>query len=133
MDPHESNAHRPGRTFVGMLSLLAALLFGGMAVGFAIALGPGGGSVGAIVVGFFALPLCLGFGLSAWRAVVGAWLVGGLFRALVRSRGDEGRFREDAAGSLRRLGGVLPGTWVFLPTAVVIGGVAALAMWLTAD
>lgn len=133
MEQRKQDTNRPVRTFVATLSLLAALLFGGMAVGLAIALGPGGGSVGAIVVGFFALPLCFGLGMSAWRGVAGAWMVGGLVRAMVKSRGDEAIFREETVGSFRRLGGVLPGTWVFVPTAVVIGALAAVGMFVAAD
>jgi hypothetical protein len=61
-------ADRTVRTLVATLSLMAALLFGGMAVGLAVAIGPGGGSVGAIIVGFFALPLCFGLGMTAGGA-----------------------------------------------------------------
>ena len=99
MEQGDRPAERPVRTFVAALSLLAALLFGGMAIGFAIALGPGGGSVGAIVVGFFALPLVFGLGMTAWRGVVGAWMIGGLVRAMARSRGNGQRFREETAES----------------------------------
>jgi hypothetical protein len=124
------HGNRPVRTFVATLSLLAALLFGGMAVGLAIALGPGGGSIGAIVVGFFALPLCFGLGMTAWRGAAGAWMVGTLVRAMIRSRGDEATFRDETVGRLRRAGGVLPGTWVFLPTALVVGLGSGIAMFV---
>lgn len=130
MGQPEPGANRTVRTFVATLSLMAALLFGGMAVGLAIAIGPGGGSVGAIIVGFLALPLCLGLGMTAWRGAAGAWMVGTLVRAMVRSRGDEATFREETVGSLRRAGGVLPGTWVFLPTAVAVGALSGVAMFV---
>ena len=129
----DTSTDRPVRTFVGLLGLLAGLLFGGMAIGLAIALGPGGGSVGAIVIGFFSLPLCFGLGMSAWRGVAGAWMIGGLARALIRSRGDEATFRKETVAHLRSTGGTLPGTWVFVPIALVVGALAGVAMAIAAN
>ena len=124
---------RPVRTFVGLFALLAGLLFGGMATGLAIAVVVAGGSVGAIVAGFLFLPLVLGLGMSAWRGIVVAWLVGGLGRALWRSRGDEAGFRAATRDHVRSAGGNLPGTWVFVPIAVLVSLVAAVLMAVSAD
>jgi hypothetical protein len=126
---NQSSGQRPGRTFIGLFGLLAALLFGGMAVGLGIAL-MGGGSLGAIVVGFMWLPLCLGLGLAAWRGILAAWLTAGLVRAITRSRGDEARFREATRDHLRGATNGLPGTWVFVPVAIAVSVLAAIAMWL---
>ena len=125
---------RPVRTAVGLFALLAALLFGGMAVGLAIATTLGGGSVGAILVGFVYLPICLGVGMTAWRGIVLAWLASGLVRAAARSGGDEERLRD--ATREHHVGireGGLPGTWVFVPIASAVSLVAALAMLLLSD
>jgi hypothetical protein len=125
---------RPGRTLVGLFALLATLLFGGMAVGLAIATLVAGESLGALVVGFFALPLCLGIGLTVWRAALFAWVAGGTLSALVRSRGDEGAFRQVAHEQFRhgaRSG--LPFTWIFVPIASAVSLVEALLMALLAE
>lgn len=127
----------PVRGPIATIGWLAAIVVGGMAVGVAIALTAGGASTGAMAVGFVALPLIFGLAMSAWKAVLVAWLTAGLARSLLRSRGDEGRFREEAMRSLRsvREGGqaALPGTWVFLPVALLIGLVAAALMAILAD
>ena len=128
---------KPGavRETIGLVALLAALLFGGMAIGVAIAVGVAGQSVGAVVVGFFALPLAFGLSLSAWRGVVMAWLMGNLAGSLVRSRGDEERFRDDLGRSFERAraSGGLPGTWVFVPICAGVGVVGGAAMAIAAD
>ena len=122
---------------IGIAGLLASFLFGGMSYGLAVAVFVGGGAVGALVVGFFALPLAFGLGMTAWRSILGAWLVAHLARSAVRSRGDEARFREELKGTLaglRRDGPAsLPGTWVFVPIAGAVGLVGALAMALLAE
>jgi len=131
IDP--DSQRRPVRSAAGLLALLATLLFGGMAVGLGIATTLGGGSVGAIVVGCFYLPICLGVGMTTWRGIVLAWLAGGLLRAVARSGGDEEQFRD---ATRRHLEGIrergLPGTWVFVPIASAVSLVAALAMLLLA-
>lgn len=118
------------------VALLAGLLLGGIAVGLAVALTAGGGTEGAIFVGIFTLPLALGAGFTVWRTILGAHLVGGLGRALIRSRGDEERFREETLASFAAIrdAGVemLPGTWVFIPAAMVVGLVAGFVMALAA-
>ena len=127
----------PVRGPIATIGLLAAFVFGGMAVGLAIARTAGGGSAGAMAVGFVALPLTFGLAMSAWKAVLMAWLTAGLARSLLRSGGDERRFREEAKRSLHavREGGraVLPGTWVFLPVAMLTGLAAAALMAILAD
>lgn len=134
MDEPASTSGRVRGT-VATVGLLASLLFGGMAIGLAIALGPGGGSVGAIVVGFFALPLAFGLAVAAWRTVLVAWLMGGLARSLIRSRGNEERLREELGRSIdaARTSGILPGTWVFIPVCTAVGVVGGLAMAIAAD
>ncbi len=56
----------------------------------------------------------------------------GLARSLIRSRGDEARFREETLrsfASIRDAGPTaLPGTWVFLPITLLTGLVAAVLM-----
>ena len=128
-------ATSPIRETIATLALLAALLFGGMAIGLAVALFLAGGSVGSIVVGFLALPLAFGLAMTAWRGLLAAWLMGQLAGSLVRSRGDEGRFRDDLGRSLvrARASGVLPGTWVFVPVCTAVGAIGAVAMAIAAD
>jgi hypothetical protein len=123
------------RETIGIVGLLAALLFGGMAIGLGIALAFGGGSVGAIVVGFLALPLAFGLAMTAWRSILAAWLMGGLARSIIRSRGSEERFRADVTRSMAaaRASGVLPGTWVFVPVTAAVGVAAGLAMAIAAE
>jgi hypothetical protein len=117
---------------VASAGMLAAFLFGGAAAGLGIAVTLGGGTIGAIVVGFFALPLAFGLSLSAWRTVLGAWFMARLARSMIRSRGDEARFREETLrsfASIRDAGPTaLPGTWVFLPITLLTGLVAAVLM-----
>lgn len=117
---------------VASASVLAAFLFGGAAAGLGIALTLGGGTIGAIIVGTFALPLAFGLSASAWRTLLGAWLMAGLARSLIRSRGDETRFREETLRSLAAVRDAgptaLPGTWVFLPITLLTGLVAAVLM-----
>ena len=123
------------RETIAIAALLAAFLFGGMAIGLGIAVTAGGGSVGSVIVGFLALPLAFGLAMSAWRAVLAAWLMGGLARSIIRSRGNEERFRADVGRSMEaaRASGVLPGTWVFVPVTTAVGLVGALAMAIAAD
>ena len=71
--------------------------------------------------------------MTAWRGVALAWLTGNLLKAGLRSRGDEERFRTETRRSIERLGGGLPGTWVFVPVGLAVGGVAAVAMLLAAE
>lgn len=131
---------RPGTTkadALGLVALLAAFLFGGMAYGLAVAVLVAGGSPGALFVGFMALPLAFGLGMTAWRSVLGAWIMAKLATSMVRSRGDEDRFREEvkrAFAGIRAEGPArLPGTWVFVPAATAVGAVAALATLFVAD
>jgi hypothetical protein len=126
-------AQRPVRTFLGLFSLLAALMFGGMGAGLAIALWLAGGSVGSVALGFVFLPAVLVLGLSAWRGIATAWLVGGLGRALWRSGGDEAAFRAETLEHVQGAGGRIPGTIVFVPIAVLVSALAAVAMALVAD
>jgi hypothetical protein len=122
---------------LGVAALWAGFLFGGMAFGLAVALVVGGGSEGALFVGFMALPLAFGLGMVAWRAIVGAWFVAKLTTSAVRSRGREDRFRAEVQATLDEIGkggpAGLPGTWVFVPVAVIVGVVAALLMLIVAD
>jgi hypothetical protein len=122
---------------VGMVALLAAFLFGGMAFGLAVAVVVAGGSEGALFVGFLALPLAFGLGMTAWRSILGAWLMAKLASSAVRSRGNEDRFREEVKGAfagIRAAGpAALPGTWVFVPAAAAVGVVAGFLMLLVAD
>jgi hypothetical protein len=127
----------PAREAIATASLLAIFLFGGMAIGLAIALTVGGGSPGAIAVGFLALPLAFGLGMVAWRAILGVWLVAILGRAALRSRGDEGRFRAETRASMEEIRtdgpATLPGTWALLVVAILTGVVAAMLMVVFAE
>jgi hypothetical protein len=130
-------AEPPLRGTLATLALLGGFLFGGMAIGLGIAVTVGGGSEGAVAVGFFTLPLAFGLGMAAWRSVLGAWLVAGLGRALLRSGGDEAAFREETKRSLRAVRDTgpagLPGTWVFVPVATAVGAIGGLLMWVVAS
>ena len=127
----------PVRGPIATIGPLVAVVVGGMAGGLGIAVTAGGASTGAMAVGLVALPLIFGLAMTAWKAVLVAWLTAGLARSLLRSGGDEGRFREEANRSLRavRASGrdALPGTWVFLPVALLTGLVAAALMAILAD
>lgn len=142
MVTHEVRAmdeQQPGtgavRSVAATLALLAALLFGGMAIGLSISLAIAGGSIGSIIVGFLALPLTFGLAMVAWRWVLVAWIVSKLAGSIVRSRGDETRFRADLGASMEgaRASRALPGTWVFVPVCSAVGVMAALAMAIAAD
>ena len=112
----------------------ATLVLGGAAVGAAVVAVTIGTDDVAPVVGALTLPLVLGLGFAGWRSLLGAWLAAKLGRAMLRSRGDEVRFREEVRGSfgeVRDAGlGALPFTWVFVPVGVVVGLVAGLILAL---
>jgi len=122
---------------LGTAALWAGFLFGGMAFGLGVAYFVAGGSEGALFVGFMALPLAFGLGMVAWRAIVGAWFAAKLTTSVLKSRGREDRFREEVKTMLGDIGEAgptrLPGTWVFVPVAVVVGAVAALLMLIVAE
>jgi hypothetical protein len=134
---HAAGGDASVRGPIQTVGLLAAFVFGGMAIGLAIALTAGGGSIGAMAVGFVALPLAFGLAMSAWKGLLVAWLTAGLARSLVRSGGDEARFRKEAKRSLQavRDGGQagLAGTWVFVPVALLTGLASAALMAVFAD
>ncbi len=123
------------RETAGVAGLFASLLFGGMAFGLAVALAVGGGSVGAIAVGFLALPVALGVSLQTWRTVLLGWLLARLGMSAMRSGGDGTRFRSEVRSSLAGDGDrrALPGSWVFVPVYAATGAVAAIVMTLTAE
>jgi hypothetical protein len=137
--PSTPDASRTGaaREAVATASLLAGFLFGGMAIGLAIALSAGGGSPGAIAVGFLALPLAFGLAMAAWRAILGVWLVAILGGAAIRSRGDEARFRAETLASFETVRedgpAKLPGTWVLLVVPILTGTVTAVLMAVFAE
>ncbi len=127
----------PRQPPTGVMAILGMLLWivgGGAAAGAAVALVAAPGSSVALAVCAFPLPLAFGLGLSAWRALLGAWLMAILGRSLLRSRGDEDRFRDETKrsfSSIRDAGpGGLPFTWAFVPVASVVGLVAGLALFL---
>lgn len=117
-----------------MAGTLAVLVLGGAAIGTAVVAITIGADVGALAVGALTLPLVLGLGFTAWRSLLGAWLAAKLGRAMLRSRGDDERFREEmrsSFGEIRDAGlGALPFTWVFVPVGVLVGlvGAAILAL-----
>ena len=122
---------------LGTAALWAGFLFGGMAFRLAVAVFVGGASEGAMFVGFMALPLAFGLGMIAWRAIVGAWFMAKLTTSAVKSRGRKDQFREEVESMLVDIGKAgptrLPGTWVFVPVAAVVGVVAALLMLVVAE
>ena len=123
---------QPPSGFREIATILAQILLGGAATGAAIALLTSGGSDVALAVSTFTLPLSFGLGLAAWRSLLGVWLSVLLGRSMLRSRGNEGAFREEtkrAFSSIRDAGpGGLPFTWVFVPVAAATGLVAALVL-----
>jgi hypothetical protein len=132
MEP--ATRRQPPTGFVEIVGMLRAIVGGGALAGAALALVTAPGSSVALAVCAFTLPLAFGLGLSAWRGLLGAWLMTILGRSMLRSRGDEGRFREEtkrAFGSIRDAGpGGLPFTWVFVPVAALVGVTAGLALFL---
>jgi hypothetical protein len=133
----DGSGHRGAavRETAGVAGLLASLLFGGMAFGLAVALAVGGGSVGAIAVGFLALPVGLGVSLQTWRTVLMGWLIARLGMSAIRSGGDDTRFRSELRSSLAGDGDrrALPDSWVFVPVCAAIGAVADIVMTLAAE
>jgi hypothetical protein len=125
---------QPPTGVMAILVMLLAIVGGGGLAGAAVALVTAPGSSVALAVCAFTLPLAFGLGLSAWRALLGAWLMAILGRSLLRSGGDEDRFRDETKrsfSSIRDAGpGGLPFTWVFVPVAAVVGLVAGLALFL---
>lgn len=125
---------QPPNGFVAIAGTLLAIVGGGALAGAAVAFVTAPRSSVAIAVGAVALPLAFGLGLSAWRGLLGAWLMTILGRSMLRSRGDEDRFREEtkrAFGGIREAGpGGLPFTWVFVPVATLVGIVAGLVLFL---
>jgi hypothetical protein len=125
---------QPPTGFVEIAGMLLAIVASGALAGAALALVTAPGSSVAIAVCAFTLPLAFGLGLSAWRGLLGAWLMTILGRSMLRSRGDEDRFREETKRSfatIRDAGpGGLPFTWVFVPVAAVVGLTAGLALFL---
>ena len=121
------------RETAGVAGLFGSLLFGGMAFGLAVALAVGGGSIGAIAVGFLALPVALGVSLQTWRTVLLGWLLARLGMSAIRSGGDDRRFRSELRSSRAGDGDrrAMPGSWVFVPVCATVGGVAAIVMTLT--
>ena len=109
---------------------LLGILVGGAAWGVLVALVVAGGSELVIFIGLVAVPLVYALGMTAWRAILGAWLAGKAGRALLRGRGDERRVRE-ALGrevdTMREAGPAsLPGAWVFPAAGLAVG----LPAWL---
>lgn len=110
--------------------LLAALLFGGMAVGTWLAEWLAPGSWIAAMVGFMMLPLCFGLGMTSWYAVAHAAVMKRLGRAVLR-----GAMGEDFRGAVKTeltdlAGQTLPGTGVFVPIAAMVslGGGAVIGL-----
>jgi hypothetical protein len=130
--PANPEPSRPPSGFREIATILAAILLGGAATGAVIALLTSGGSDVALAVSTVTLPLAYGLGLAAWRGLLGVWLTVLLGRSMLRSRGDEGAFRDEtkrAFSSIRDAGpGRLPFSWVFVPVAAATGLVAALVM-----
>jgi hypothetical protein len=125
----------PGTT--ASVLLLVGIVVGGALVGLAIAYGTAGGTPVAVFVGFMGLPVAFGLAMSAWRAMLGAWLAGNVGRALWRSRGDQALLRDELGRSVstarrRGLDG-LPGTWVFVPATSGVGLVAGAIMAVAAE
>jgi hypothetical protein len=122
---------------MGGTLLYLALVLGGAALGVAVAVVVAGGSEGSIFVGFIVPPLAFGAAMLAWRAVLGAWLASHVVRSAFRSRGDDARFRADAAGRLERIRAAgpagLPGAWVFVPISAAVGLAGGLAMVVAAS
>lgn len=116
------------------IGTLAVLVIGCAAVGAVLVAVTIGTDDVALAVGALMLPLVLGLGYAAWRSLLGAWLAAKLGGALLRSRGDEERFRDELRGSfsaIRDAGlGALPFTWVFVVVGigVALGGGIVLAL-----
>jgi len=125
---------QPPTGALAIIGMLLAIVGGGAAAGAAVALVTAPGSSVALAVCTFTLPLAFGLGLAAWRGLLGAWFMAILGRSMLRSRGDEERFREETKrsfASIRDAGpGGLPFTWVFVPVAAFVGATAGLALFL---
>lgn len=134
MSLQPATPRQPPTGVVTIVGTLLGIVGGGALAGAAVAVVTAPGSGVAVAIGAFTLPLAFGLGLSAWRGLLGAWLMTILGRSLLRSRGDEERFREETRrsfGGIRDAGpGGLPFTWVFVPVAAVVGLTAGLALFL---
>ena len=119
---------------MAIVGTLLAIVGGGALAGAALALVTAPDSSVALAVCAVTLPLAFGLGLAAWRGLLGAWFMAILGRSMLRSRGDEERFREETKrsfASIRDAGpGGLPFTWIFVPVAAVVGATGGLAVFL---
>jgi hypothetical protein len=129
-----SDPSRPPAGTTSVVGTFLALVLGGAAVGALVVLVTLGTDDVALAVGALTLPMVLGLGFATWRSMLGAWLAAKLGRAMLRSRGDEERFRDEVRGSfgeIRDAGlGALPFSWVFVPIGVVVGLVAGVILAL---
>ncbi|HSE78242.1 MAG TPA: hypothetical protein VLG66_09565 [Alphaproteobacteria bacterium] len=120
---------RLGQT-LRLILLLAALLFGGIAIGAWLAEWLAPGSWLAAIVGFIMLPLCFGLGMTSWYAIAHAAVMKRLGRAVWRgAKGED--FRGAVKSELADLAGrTLPGTGVFVPIAALVslGGGAVIGL-----
>ena len=109
---------------------LLAILVGGAAWGVLVAVVVAGGSELVVFIGLLSVPLVYALGMTAWRAILGAWLAGKAGRAVLRGHGDERRVREALEGEVdtTRVAGLasLPGAWVFPAAGLAVG----LPAWL---
>lgn len=103
-------------------------------VGLAIAVVAAPGSEAALVVCGATFPLAYLLCFGAWRSLLGVWLSAIIGQSLIRSSGDEQRFRDEAVRaftSIREAGlGRLPFTWVFIPVSAAVGLAAAALLVL---
>jgi hypothetical protein len=113
------------------------LVLGGAAAGALVVLATVGTDDLALAIGALTLPIAFGLGFSAWRSLLGVWVVANLGRAALRAGGQEDRFRDEAVqafGALRAKGlGALPFSWVFVPVAILVGLVGAVLLALVDD
>lgn len=122
------------RSVLGVVGVLAGLVLGGAAVGALLVAVTIGTDDVALVVGALTLPMVLGLGFATWRGLLGAWLAAKLGRAMLRSLGDEERFREEVRRSFGAAGqagpGALPFSWVFVPVGILVGLAGAVVLAL---
>ncbi len=117
MNQEISKLEHPLRT----TAVVGFLFFGGMALGVAAALIVAPSSAIAVFIGFLALPLSFGLGMSMWYSVANAEMLQKVARALVQSMKKNRNLTESLRDELRSFyQSPIQGTRVFLPVTLTI-------------
>jgi hypothetical protein len=109
-----------GSPTLGPAILVGGLFSGGMALGVGAAMLFAPTSLFALLVGFMALPISFGLGMSLWYNVANLEMIRKAFRALFRSLKTRDLQKSVRDEFLAYFAGPVSGTRVFVPVTVVI-------------